>query len=296
MQHVPTVRRIAAVLLLSAAVPAASADDANRVALLRADAEAYGVLDVSAAVRTEPDADLRLVVVRDGEVVGDHGLARIERPDTLRDADGRLIRRDRSLEDRAWLTRDAGAAVVLRSNVTLDRPLNVRGDTGPDRVRVERARVALTWFDPAHPAGRWTRTFPSGSWLAVVRLIDPGTGVAVLIDDGERATFQVLDRGGHVIAHRDGLLGSRPTLRASADGSSVAADLALRRDGDGPDRLLFVVHLAGGKAWSYPWRYVSDREPLGWAFDDDGAVRIDTPLATYRYAPDGTPLNSTARR
>lgn len=272
----------------------AAGDD--RVMLLRSDADAYVALDREGAVRTEPDADLRLVIVRGGVVAADHGLARIDSPGTLRDGDGRLVRRARTLEDRAWIAGDARTAVVLRSNVTLDRPLDVRGDRSDDGVRVERARVALTWFDPEHPEGRWTHTFPSGRWLASVRLIDPGSGVAVLVDDGDRAAFQVFDPDGRIVAHRDDLLAVRPTVLATTNGAALVADLALTAREGSPDRLLFVVDLEAGAAWSYPWTYGSDREPVNWEFEDDRTLRVDTTLATYRYGIDGTSRGMRRRR
>jgi hypothetical protein len=247
--------------------------------------ERYLALEIPPEVRSAPTATTRLVVFRDGRPVLDRGLL-VERRDAP--AGGTAPRpRAEGVDEDAILPEDARFALVL---TTLYR----RSEGEAEIV----AATELEWIDPEHPAGRWRRPLGEGRWAKQVLPLSPTLGVAVITMQGLEGPcdLRIHDPDGEERLRLGDAEGNVLRADAASHGGFVAADLAYPDRASSPQRAILVLDLLRGTRWSYPWRYGTDDEPVGWTLDDSGLLEIRTTSDTRTFDRTGKALSLTRRR
>jgi hypothetical protein len=279
-----------------AAAPIAAAADPDRVAVYAVSDGDYTRLTIPEAARTVPESPTRLVVFHGGRVIVDRGLRTDVALSSAPRVAGATAEREDLYTENAEVPADGWFGVLYGSRVR--ETLSLGGEHGREPSAPTVASTEIVWIDPEHPRGRWKVTLEGGRMLTSVVPISHAMGVAVstVTEPGGVADLRIYDRDGKVQFTLPDRSASTVSIRATANGAFLAADLAYAGGERAKDRGILVVDLLQGATWTYAWSYGGSEEPLSWELLDSGILEVRTPAATLQYDRSGKPIGAKRLR
>lgn len=282
-------------LILAASLPAPGTNGgrhADHIAVADSSSPGYLEIPILPEVRVRPDADERLLVFRDGEVLLDLGLRDENEITQPMGSDGTPWIQERGVKDIAHIAHDARSAVVVSTSFLLRSvPDGYRG-MGASAERVAQARSSLNWIDADHPGGRWTLELEQNRLFGIVHVFAGARGVLVTTGggDGGSTDLRVLGPDREPIVHLEDLASGVPAIDPTPTDLFLAVDLSFLPAEGRADRGILVVDMLRESHWVYAWTYGSDEEPISWELEDTGVLVVQKPGETVRYDRLGLPL------
>lgn len=249
----------------------------------------YQALGIPAEVRINPEAEARLVIFKNGQLVADRGLEHtvrsVPRP-------GSPPWREEILE-KAEIASDQQFAVIQRFQFRQISDADKKAGESVDPARrfsvVDLLSTELTWVDANYPDGFWSTVLEEDRWLSNILLLPARRGIAVSTTTGTSgpADLRLFDQVGREVLSLDSSLASVTRLDSTLDGSFFLVDLAYPKRGIAPDRGVRIFDMLRGTNWTYSWSYGGDGEPVSYEMLETGALRLKLPGKVHVYGPDG---------
>jgi hypothetical protein len=247
----------------------------SRLILLAPDNADYTTLSDPEVNRHHPSANLRLLVIREGKLLRDHG---------LEDTWSHRSRTERSRAKNLF----EDAAIIESVEISPDRQSGVLVRLWIDAVGSDgllSGNSAITWIDPLHAQGKWTLALPPNRFVQQAHVLDQGRGVVILTATPESigADLTLYDQEGGTLYHLDEEAGSVLDLRISRAGAFLGVEIAYPSHDGLPDRGIVILDRLQKGNWTYTWSYGDSSEPNGWTLRDDGNLEVRSPGRSTLY-------------
>ncbi len=263
---------------------------ATSIRVLTADERAYTSLGIPEDARINPEANTRLLILRDGHLLIDYGLkhalSSVPRP-----GGGRW---QEEIVERVEVAGDESSAILqkFRFRGVADREGETNPEDNPFRrlAEVDLLSTELTWIDADHPEGLWSVTLEADRWLKSLLILPARRGVALSTTKGNggRADLRLYNGTGREILTLSEIEASVTSLDATLDGTYLLVDLAYPIRADLPDRGVRIFNMLAGSHWTYTWSYGEPNEPVSYEMLETGALHLRLPGEIHVYDAAGS--------